>query len=73
MAHSDYSDDGTSGTITILVVIGIIAFLALTFAIQTFTANIDPNRIPVHNTRTDGPQWWTSVLRANRQNRQGDT
>jgi hypothetical protein len=72
MDHSDYPDDGTSETTTILVVISIIVFLALTFALQMFTAN-DPNRIPVPETRADDPQWWKPVLRADRENRQGDT
>jgi hypothetical protein len=72
MDHSDHPDDGTSETTTILVVIMIIVFLALTFALQTFTAN-DPNRIPVPETRADDPQWWKPVLRADRENRQGDT
>jgi hypothetical protein len=56
---------------TMLVVIGIIGFLALTFAVQTLVANPDPNRIPVPAIRADDPQCWKPVLPADRARRQG--
>lgn len=63
MPNPDFTEQPSDRT-TVLIILGIFAFLLFFIAIQMLVARLKANKQPVSNGLAESPQYWRAVFKA---------